>query len=116
MTIIHNMTVLSECKDARDKASLAWKYSKSAVPIPSGRPPLPDPFDVFDSSARVRHVNGSMVEQEEANSQQSILLHELDKDLGVRFRSAVDVCFTQHGQLNQAEHDYGTVKVLTDEM
>ena len=116
MTIIHNMTVLSECKDARDKASLARKYSKSAVPIPSGRPPSPNPFDVFDSSARVRHVNGSTVEQEEANSQQSILLHELDKDLGVRFRSAVDVCFTQHGQLNQAEHDYGTAKVLTDEM
>ena len=114
MTIIHNMTVLSECKDPRDKASLARKYAKLPVPTLTDSP---DPFDIYDTSAR-RQLVDNVAEEEDRDEKvrQSVLIHELDKNIGIRFRTAVDMCFTQvdHGT---RDHDaYRTPKELTDDM
>ena len=117
LTIIHNMSVLSECRDARDKANLARKHAKLPVPTLPERAPSPDPFDVYDTGAQQRRVNDVTKEQDiDITSCQSTLLLELDKSLGARFRTAVDKCFAQLNHATGDAHTWGTTKVLTDEM
>ena len=117
MTIIHNMTVLSECRDARDKASLARKHARQSVPTMTDRPPSPDPFDIYDTDAWQQRASAVTDGQDiEPTSGQSTLILELDKNLGARFRTAVDKCFTHLGQATGDAHIFGTTKVLTDDM
>ena len=117
MRIIHNMNVLSECKDARDKASLARKRTQHPSAVSVDRPPLPDPFDVFASrddlpEDRVpRPVVGN-----DGEPSQSTLLRELDVNLGTRFRHAIDKCYSSRGQSSRISRSYGTPTILTDEL
>ena len=98
MTIIHNMNVLSECRDARDKASAA----RAAAHLPnvntaSVRSPSPDIFTMF-----TEHTDPSMstAEQENANYQadetREPLLDALDKGIGTRSRHALDLCYSAY--------------------
>lgn len=113
-TIIHNMNILSECKDARDKASLTRKLTHSLnADIPVG-PPKPDAFDVYSSSINhtdTVHNEGKLHEDEDAK--QRPLIGELDDAVGPRFWCAIDSYFTEKGTLTQTSDDYGTPVLLT---
>ena len=117
MSIIHNMNVLSECKDARDKANLARKLTKHQSAIPTDRPPSPDPFDVFSSSVdSPQERNPRVFVPDDTEMSHSTLLRELDVNLGMRFRHAIDKFYSSQFQTSHVSGSYGTPIMLTDEV
>lgn len=117
MCIIHNMNVLSECRDARDKANLARRTARNQVAPLSDGPPLPDPFDAFDTTARGRGAHDDMECREgEEDTREATLVQELDKNMGIRCRSAIDRCFSQSERSAQDIANYGTATLLTENM
>ena len=114
--IIHNMNILSECRDARDKATLARRLARNPVSVIGDRPPSPDPYDVFDSEPTVTHVRDVLENQvDECDVPDATLLSELDKSMGTRFRHAVDQCFSSGGHTTDESHSHGTATLLLEE-
>lgn len=117
MSIIHNMNVLSECRDARDNANLARRAPRHPVPPLSNRPQSPDPFDVYDTPRREAPVvrEGQLYDIE-GDVRQLTLLQQLDKNIGIRFRHAVDDCFSREDKSAQDLVAPGTSRLLTEDM
>lgn len=114
MAIIHNMNVLSECRDARDKASLARKM-KQPVPNRVIGPLAPDPFDVYEGNPDQRRDGMDTQCDHEELLEPSTLVSELDRQVGARFRHAIDKCYSVGGGSVQNVGTSGTTAVLTDE-
>ena len=116
LAIIRNMNVLSECRDARDKATLARRLARNPVSVIGDRPPSPDPYDVFDSEANRTHPRGVPDDQmDECDVPSATLLSELDRSMGTRFRHAVDLCFSSRGKTADESQSHGTAALLLEE-
>ena len=117
LAIIHNMNVLSECKDARDKASLARKFAKRPPVMLQSDLSSPDPFDVF-ATERTRGgvIDGTEPQCSLVDQSEPTLLTELDKNIGIRFRHAIDSWFSPRNEDSLAPHFDGTSSLLTDDM
>ena len=114
--IIHNMNVLSECKDARDKASLARDRERNPALAVGDIPPPPDPFDVYESRANAGSVShGDEYQLEYDDMHQSMLTQELDKNIGTRFRHAIDRCFIKEGTSAHPSSAHGSAALLTED-
>ena len=92
LAIIHNMNVLSECKDARDKASAARLAANRPMLFERHRSPSPDPFEVFKRTSG--DIDTSVADDEHAVVERTLpLIEALDKTIGIRYRYGIDVCF-----------------------
>ena len=123
MTIIHNMNVLSECRDARDKATAARTAARVPQRIGSIRTPSPDPFAVFEEQVGPpldRGMTENGTDPPLGGTGESVvdrtdqLLDALDKGLGIRFRHALDRCY-KGISVGTTSADYGTADVFTSE-
>ena len=115
MSIIHNMNVLSECKDARDKASDARNAARHISRASRLRTPSPDPFSVFDEQWRpspAPTTDGQPTEPAADRTDQ--LLDALDKGLGIRFRHALDNCYKGR-TASTMSHEYGAAGLVSSE-
>ena len=115
MNIIHNMSVLSECRDARDKANAARTAARHPQRATRLRTPSPDPFDAFEEPPRRdREIATDGHGLDEMVDRTEQLLDALDQGLGVRNRHALDQCYKDHtsGGLSA---EYGTTTVITVE-
>ena len=117
MSIIHNMNVLSECRDARDQANLSRKMARRPNPPLTNRPPSPDPYDVFSTNNTDERLRGELEDTEGMPTVRELtLMQELDKNMGARFRSAIDKCFSNPGTDTQGQEITGTAIMLTGNM
>ena len=114
--IIHNMNVLSECKDARDKANLSRRTMRNPIQPLRERSPSPDPFDVFESNGQRQGANRNDHNQEEDELREATLIQELDKNIGARFRCAIDQCFSRQDYSETRGEEHGTSVVVTEDM
>ena len=123
ITIIHNMNVLSECRDARDKANAARKAARLPQRACHIRTPSPDPFAVFEEREQQPPVPGTTehnANSPTAGNDQSLidrtdqLLDALDKSLGIRFRHALDQCYRAL-RAGPTSDNYGIASVVTSE-
>ena len=109
------MNVLSECKDARDKASLARKIGQNSQPE---RPLPPTEADAFDVYAHMGDADDTIDVptdvHENTAAAQATLIQELDSNLGPRCRLALDAYFSQRGTLGDRSEQYGRPVELTD--
>ena len=115
MNIIHNMSVLSECRDARDKANAARTASRHPQTANRLRTPSPDPFDAFEEHPR-RTGDIAMDDQalDRMVDRTDQLLDALDQGLGIRSRHALDQCYKDHAACGLSS-DYGTADIITAE-
>ena len=115
MSIIHNMNVLSECKDARDKANAARTALRNPQRAQMIRSPSPDPFSAFEEQfqpPRDVDTDDQLIEPHVDRTHQ--LLEALDKGLGIRFRHALDQCYKgRSAGLTSAQ--YGAAIAVTNE-
>ena len=115
MSIIHNMNVLSECKDARDKANASRTAARYPQQGDNLRTPSPDPFSVFEErleSLPNMSINDQPLDSPVDRTEQ--LLETLDKSIGVRFRHALDQCY-RNRTTNINSLIYGTAAAVTSE-
>ena len=123
MSIIHNMNVLSECRDARDKANAARTAARLHRRTSQLRTPSPDPFAVFEEQVQQppmpsttdhgadQPLDGNDLLVVDRTDQ---LLDALDKSLGVRFRHALDQCYRAL-RAGPTSDNYGTAEVVTSQ-
>ena len=119
-TIISNMNVLNECRDARDKDRLRRRNLQTQPLVDTHRTPSPDPYDVFLGAPRTEPLRSSDDDMvADAQNNELTLLKALDTAVGVRFRHAIDTCYRPGiaipGGTDDAELP-GTVTHITDSM
>lgn len=112
-SIIHNLNVLSECKDARDKATHVRKLSDVYLARTFYRESSPDPalfLNATDrSTGQEQHTNNcepDIQEQKEVG-----LLDIMDSLISLPARNAVDHCYFQCGTGSNHE-DYGHAEII----
>ena len=116
MSIIHNMNVLSKCKDAQDKVNLDHRMARHPVQPLDDRPPLPNPFDMFKTSRQDNLISPDSEANAEDNVHEATLLHELDRNLGTQFYNVIDVCFSHTHQSAAVSSPGRALMLLTEEM
>nr|VWO99644.1 AGC/PDK1 protein kinase [Ganoderma boninense] len=113
MRIVHNMNVLTECKEARDKANLAFKMAQRAAPVMNAIPSHANSVDAY--SDRTPLNGGDLDVVAEQLSTENTLIRELDKEIGTRFRHAIDAQFSQQSSVPHPVEQYGAALVLTED-
>ena len=113
--IIANMNVLNECRDARDKSSISRRAPTIvSIQIPP-RPPSPDPFDVYVlPQPGTDPLLTETADPGDPNMGQNTLIRCLDHSIGVRFRHAIDSCFSRPSGVTEHAQVTGTAAPLTD--
>ena len=116
MAIIHNMNVLSECRDARDKATAARIATRRRnIDIANFVPPSPHPFSVFEEPEELNERSPVDMQANRMTCDPTEpLLDALDKRLGTRTRHALDLCYRSYIS-DMTSDQYGTVAAVTDE-
>ena len=116
MTIIHNMNVLSECRDARDKASAARVAARYPnINAATFRTPSPDIFAVFDNrDEALRNADQGDGADDIPHDRTEPLLDALDKGLGTRVRHALDICYRTQVHASNS-NEYGLATALGEE-
>ena len=115
LNIIHNMSVLSECREARDKANAARTAARRPQRASRLRTPSPDPFSVFEEQADLaRQPETNVQEPEQQLERADHLLDALDKGLGIRFRHALDQCYRNHTAATRSSH-YGSATAASED-
>ena len=117
MSIIHNMNVLSECRDARDKANLCRKMTRQPVAPLTSRPSSPDPYNIFEPTC-TQQISPDHVDNPDnaTDVREMTLMQQLDKNIGTRCRHAIDKCFSQTLSHSHQEPSQGTATLLTGSM
>ena len=115
MNIVHNMNVLTECRDARDKATAARVAARQPNIDPSVlRSPSPDPFAVFDDHNEPLDSRAPRTQEgERSDGDTQYLIDALDKGLGTRARHALDMCYGGQVAIHSSD-EYGYASVVTE--